>query len=988
MALVSFGGGGDPSGLFASLNRQHLQDIEALAERASNRAAERSDAEDRDMFDKWQNGLIDDDAWLAYISERVEETAGDPKEHQQWIETQREYETSIADNKMEFAYENGQATINQVIDYYRDRLTDMDKDSQAFRELTGRLNQYVDKRNGDDIQAGAQDITDRIVMGKATIADLIKFYQGRLSGLRKNSSLYEQIQNEIRDLESRQIEQQYSGAGGSGGGGGGGRRSGGRRVSYGSSSDQYRAATASGLVPRNDVVAAALEERDARGVSAAAREFGGTLPGMTEKDSDDYIQGARGHANWMLSQFADTNSDSIIVDPNTGLEWENTPENAQIWAYEYIDLSEMRARGQETGNNTDMSNARFARNDIGDAVLTAQKINAIPVEEAEHRVMSEYRRQLQLAEASGDPVNVMRVNSTFGRSLQKMGEQSLVNETRTVKGRGRNALVSNTQKLKPNVERVPEEDAQRLISTGQLLSAYGSGDGEAIVRAQQAYRDIPSFDFDLVDTGPEIWSDLDAGVPPSSSSPAAMSVAAVRMRDGEESGVYMRVYDPQYPGNGIAIVPTAVTQQFDPESGENVGRRAPINANFNAANGDRWERIFTDDRNGNPIETWVISREQDIGLATYVAGSGFEHDGQSLRSGTALTESIINSMSDEQIGAMLASGQIKLGSAGKVRTYSYRYGNTTVQAYWNDQLQMWTDTPYLNQGLNLKGANGRLAVVLGDDYSLGGHLRSYAHLQGRPVQYHGNNPQKFQEMIDNGEIQVPHWGYKVDETGLATAEENPHRMYWYDERVITKQRGMYLNGSLVMWADPDVIESKKMEDRKIGMLASGLSDPKDRRTKPEIEKGAMGTPLIESGIGAIMGAIGITFGDPNGQSARSRGGSFADDMAKGESAFARVQAAERERSRRDREAAALPRISLPSIPLPKATGPIMSKARTPNLPTVRTGINVGGQKKPGVAPAPRPKPSYQPGTLRRQVPRPAATPQYKTAPGSGGARAI
>src|SRR5687768_3496800 len=114
MAMISFGGGGDPSNIFASLNRQFLQDIEALAERASSRSEEAKDTEDRDMFDQWQNGIVDDEAWLAYIAKRVEETAGDPKEHQQWVETQREYTDSISDNKMEFAYENGDATINQL----------------------------------------------------------------------------------------------------------------------------------------------------------------------------------------------------------------------------------------------------------------------------------------------------------------------------------------------------------------------------------------------------------------------------------------------------------------------------------------------------------------------------------------------------------------------------------------------------------------------------------------------------------------------------------------------------------------------------------------------------------------------------------------------------------------------------------------------------------------------------------------------------------
>lgn len=953
MALVSFGGGGDPSNIFASLNRQFLQDIEALAERASRRSDEAKDTEDRDMFDQWQNGIIDDEAWLVYIAKRVEETAGDPKENQQWIETQREYTNSISDNKMEFAYENGDATINQLIQYYRGRRDKLDPQSQAYRDIVLKLNGFVDKQLGDDIQGGAQDITDRIVMGQATLGDLINFYRQKLSTTRPNSALHEQISEEIRNLQSRQIQENMQGVGGGSGGGGGGRSGGrsGRRSStgsagYGTTYQQYEAATASGMVVRDDTVAAALEERDSLGVSGFARQFGGTLPGMSEKESDDYIQGARAHAKFMMDQLSDPDSDSFVLDPQTGEEWENTPENLRIWAYEYIDLSEMRARGQETGRSTDHSNQAGARNDIVVAVRDVQKANAIPYQDNYMRLDSEYRRQLRIAEDSGDPENILRVNTTFGREFERMGYNAIA--TPAKQGR-RNVRpgIDDTPNMIPSrlrnaVERVPENLAEEAVARGQLLRSYGRGDPNEIMQAQTNYVAIPDHDADLVDTSIDIWDDMDNGDVPSGGSPASLALIAARMRDGEREGSWVRVYDPGLSGNGIAIVPRVVTQSFDPLTGQHVGHGMPMSNNFDASRGDEWRQIYTDDRNGNPVATWVVARREPLPIKTFVAGPGLKIKGQAVTKGTVLTASMIGQMSDAQLRDQMNSGAITTGAGPDVLTYSYRYGNRMVKAYWDEDLQGWNTKPYSRYGLNMKNVGGQAVVVLEDDGSLGGNIRPFAHISARPINYHGKNPQKFQEMINSGEV-VPQtgWGSYVNASGeIVIGRENDFRDYWYDERFVTRKTGLWLNGELVQWADPSFKMERTENEKRNILRANTRFDPKEidqpmNRTESRVQGGAsvdMRVPnVMGNAFGAIMEGLGIFQGDPS-KTGRSRGGSFGEPDVKGmgflaQNALSRVQAAQAKRMQQEAAAKALPRITLP-----RTIGPITNRVDLPMVP--------------------------------------------------------
>ena len=97
MGRADWGGGGDLSGLFVSLREDWANRVQASVNRDISRSAEQRAADDADAYDQWNNGLMSDEEWLAYIQGRVEATAGDPKEHEQWVETYRKHRTAIED---------------------------------------------------------------------------------------------------------------------------------------------------------------------------------------------------------------------------------------------------------------------------------------------------------------------------------------------------------------------------------------------------------------------------------------------------------------------------------------------------------------------------------------------------------------------------------------------------------------------------------------------------------------------------------------------------------------------------------------------------------------------------------------------------------------------------------------------------------------------------------------------------------------------------
>jgi cell fate (sporulation/competence/biofilm development) regulator YlbF (YheA/YmcA/DUF963 family) len=156
-------------------------------------------AADQDAFDQWQNGLMDDQTWLAYIATRISQTASDPTQHEKWVTAQRKYVTQIADNQAEFAYQNG-GNIGDLITYYTRKMGGLNSGSQEYRNVQLRLNDLMDTRSANDITDGSQRIQDQINAGTASYSDLLRFYRDHLSALRPSSALYKQVTSEIEKV--------------------------------------------------------------------------------------------------------------------------------------------------------------------------------------------------------------------------------------------------------------------------------------------------------------------------------------------------------------------------------------------------------------------------------------------------------------------------------------------------------------------------------------------------------------------------------------------------------------------------------------------------------------------------------------------------------------------------------------------------------------------------------------------------------------------
>ncbi len=199
MGRASFGGSSDYSALFASL--YGAQDIAAKqaeydAKQAAAEAKAKQAAQDQDMADQWANGVISNEAWLAYIATRVQQTAGDPTEHEKWVKYQRKYQEQIADSTAEFNFANG-GSINDLIAYYQVKIAGKTPDSKDTQKDQLRLNELIDQRASETVAKGAQAIVDRINAGTGTYEELLKFEKSALADVRPGSALEQQLRDQI-----------------------------------------------------------------------------------------------------------------------------------------------------------------------------------------------------------------------------------------------------------------------------------------------------------------------------------------------------------------------------------------------------------------------------------------------------------------------------------------------------------------------------------------------------------------------------------------------------------------------------------------------------------------------------------------------------------------------------------------------------------------------------------------------------------------------
>lgn len=908
MPNLSFGQNSDPSGLFSGLSRNYLLDQEALLRDAAERNREVQDAQDKDTFDKWKNGMISDDDWLAYISQRVEETKGDSKQNQSWVELQREYTIAIADDKAEFQYQNGEITIHQLIAYYETRRKGLDKDSQEWREVTLRINEYVDKATSADITAGAQDIADRIAVGSATLADLKAFYEGKLRGLRKNSPLYEQISAEIRDLQSQMIAGGYSASGGGGGGSSRSRGNGGL-----SAYESYALATDSGFIQPDEILMDRAY-RDARGVSSSASGFSGFIDGYTEKETDDLLDAQSTYYQNILKQWGDSD---VAYDPHTGEPIDGTPENRRAIAFQLIDSLEMQRIAKVTGNSVDASDEEDLYYRIGQAMTDyILPANAL---EFEQEAMPIFQRALegQMAALENSSNFGGTVNMAVGniQLLDKLINRQTRKRTRFLETSDESPYGEKFGAAKP-FSGLPTETLEYLQRVRDGLSLVAMGDVDKTTSWLAENNDI---DFLAGENGVVTRAH-------------ALQSTARNLNDG----VSELVYDQDR--GGLVEAPISSYDSGRSQLNEQTGRyeRIPVTfvdyksagISYDTKAGDEEVYILIDGPDGRPVRVRAVARRIPVTGKIRITD----------REGNTLTAADIQRLSSAGLlQQQLSDGTLKEAPAGDVLSVSYvRDDGRRVTMYRDDTSMGWSGRPMIQTtedvipGVVTADANGQLLK----------RSKPFSHAYEVPMPYFGDNAEELQRMIDRGEIDVSGMLF-VGPDGNPTGELVDLTGHYYDDSFQKKGYS---------YADPELSDFRRNRASESWNTKHNFMEGADQQ---DVEQSVGGRsrgggwennsltegPLL-TGIKSLMGAIGVFTSDYY-SGRRPVWQPFANDKAG--SALGKLSLTERYANYRPgpgdvrrANAARAASDALPKVTLPRPnTKPVSSLSKLPSATTQR-----------------------------------------------------
>lgn len=409
MARADWGGGGDLSGLFASLIDSYESRVEAATKREIAKADQEQAVEDQEKYDQWKNGLIDDEEWLDYIQSRVKATKKDvdKTDHEKWVTMLREHTAAIRTSQMEQSYEEGSISIHRLIAYYKNQMEDVNKKSPQYRDLSQRYYDLLDTRDSDDIYTEAEKIIDGIERGTASYRDLRAFYQSKLKVIRKNSDLYKQVTREIDSIDDI-IDGVTGGAGGVGGG---------SRRSGGSSGKGISAQDASQIN--------ALIRSRAKGGSLLYP--GGEDPIASISDMlktpgrDDYIDALKADTTRiqdMVEQYENNPQLEFITDNLTGQQYRVTPEFVR-------QLDNMYLRTEDTiwalyWQDGDSYNAGQALH-YAQSFITGhmQKHNSIQMDDSWKEMMNHSFTALQAAAAEPDPQTRINLFKQVAQNLKR-----------------------------------------------------------------------------------------------------------------------------------------------------------------------------------------------------------------------------------------------------------------------------------------------------------------------------------------------------------------------------------------------------------------------------------------------------------------------------------------------------------------------------------------------------------------------------------------
>lgn len=731
MARSGFGGSGDFGSFFGSLY---------TAGRDTARAQQ--DADDQDAFDKWQNGLMSDQEWIQYMQGRIDAYAGDPKRQQKWVDYLRQYSTVISDNQAEFAYKNGESTVNGLIAHYQERLASMDGESTEGRNMKLRINDLMDQRAVDSIQTGAEKIQLQIEKGQASYKDLLSFLREHRVDTRANSDLRESLDKQIKSVQEqirtnavegsfeklqydydrgalgagayaarlRHMAQQFKTsdpkryyqileaavalgkAGGSGGGGGGG---GGRGGSH----------------------------KGADGLTASERKA----------KNVDTAMAARNRLQALIAQYED--GAKVGIDPKTGAQVVFSP--AKVKQLDRQLLSAMDGLAHAYRRKGDLSAATAVETNKAQYISSyLVKHNTLPAAEAENELMRTTQARISAALEDPDPTRAMNALRGVARDWRNFATGLTNQQSQTYEGGGRPGAPTFGDSKGP-LDRVDPEFASSAQALANALTTLTTPDIDDAT-AEAALSGVM-----------QLYGGSEAG--------SAMSklLAPVLQVHGNEQGLASGEVARVVTGKGIEYVRTTEVSSTALVNGAVVSTKIRVPDVDTDGKTTKLVDVYVD-INGSPTKVKAVAQLDTVGgFASYYAKSKVSlPDGSVIPAGW-VSDEVVSRVGDAVVGQLLANGKVQLKASqaywkvtvpggtdehGKLRPSETWVQDGQTNLWYKDKLPIRGVQTYDN-GVVKVTANGPAI-----------DFKSFASAAGVPAPYVGMNPKKMQLLMDDGAV--------------------------------------------------------------------------------------------------------------------------------------------------------------------------------------------------------------------------------------------
>jgi hypothetical protein len=108
------------------------------------RAESEAEAKAAEVYNQWKNGQISDEEWLAFLRQKVADSAGDPEDHQRWSDALRDHEGAILDSQMEANYSMGKLSLAGLMAHYSRQMKGVETNSPKWRDYASRYAQIQD----------------------------------------------------------------------------------------------------------------------------------------------------------------------------------------------------------------------------------------------------------------------------------------------------------------------------------------------------------------------------------------------------------------------------------------------------------------------------------------------------------------------------------------------------------------------------------------------------------------------------------------------------------------------------------------------------------------------------------------------------------------------------------------------------------------------------------------------------------------------------